>query len=157
MGIPRWQLREIEQQNFLEKLLREADKEAGDEYYEFYRLVASAILKVLPAALESKWKKPTKPGRYVKADWLGLGVLDIKVKPERFLIMTAMEAIRQFSRTPEEAVYLVWRLDEKCFERARTPFTRGYNSQTVLEPEKIYGGRSTDNASEEEVQKALRD
>ncbi|QQG42720.1 MAG: hypothetical protein HYW15_00635 [Candidatus Giovannonibacteria bacterium] len=154
--MPRWQLREMGQQTFLEKLLRVADEEAGDEYYEFYRLVASAILKVLPAALESKWKK-LKPGRYVKADWLGVGMLDIKVKPERFLIMTAMEAIRQFSRTPEEAVYLVWRFGEKCFERAGTPFTRGYNSQRVVEQEKIYGGPATDDAPEEEVQAALRD
>jgi hypothetical protein len=125
----------------LEKLLRQADEEAGDEYYEFCRRLARDILDFLP-----------------KIQFVGGGVTlrDIKLLSKNSFLFHMLGDIAAFSRTPEEALALSWRLAEAAFECAGHPFTREYNSQTVLEPEKIYGGQATDDASEKEVEDALR-
>ncbi len=150
MGTQRWQLREMQQQRFLEKLLREAVKKVGNINYDndLYRQFAIAILSELPKL--SSFLPVKGLGEYE----LSSGAFYHEIS--RFVILM-VERVREFSRTPEEALYLIWKLSEKLLECASHLFTRGYNSQTVLKQKKIYSGNATDDASEEEVQAALRD
>lgn len=150
MGTPRWKLREIQQQRFLEKLFREAEELANqddeaEDCYDFFRRLVILILMTLPTICEKGIDEAMEDVEIAS---------DSKVNAQFF---SMLRQIKEFMKTPEEGVYLVWKIAEESIERTTTPFTEGYGRQRVLEQEKIYGGRGTDDAPEEEVQRALRD
>lgn len=150
MGTPRWQLREMEQRRFLEKLLREGDLEAGEDYYEFYRQLAVAILTILPECMEKvRVGNPFPPQ-------LPLGHSYLQKYNGEFLL-GVWNKLQSFIRVPEEGPYLLWRLSESALERASHLFTGDYQSASFTKEQALYGGKRIGDAPEEEVQAALRD
>lgn len=150
MSTPRWQLRETEQQRFLEKLLRQADEEAGDDYYEFYRQLAVAILTILPDCMEKVRVGDPFPPQ------LPSGHSYLQKYSGEFLL-GVWSKLQSFTRIPEEVPYLLWRLSEAALERASHLFTRDYHSASFTKERALYGGKRIEDASEKEVQAALRD
>ncbi len=129
MGTPRWQLREIQQQRLLEKLMDEAFKEAeklGD-IDQIFLLFFHDFADYLSTERQFHFS----------------------------FLHKAADDIAQFSRTGGEARYLLWRFFEKIMNTISTQFKRDYSRETIMEQERLYGGNSTDEVGAEELKKAL--
>ena len=88
------------------------------------------------------------------------GMEDVEISEESKVcaqLFSMLKEIKDFMRTPEEGVNLVWKIVEESIKRTAASFTRGYNSQTVVEEIKTYGGRATEDAPDDEVQAAFKD
>ena len=145
----RWELRELQQDTLLKKLFREAEKlamiEEDENYYEFFRKLAVLTLTTLPVIHKDGIEKGMEVDESSE---------ESKVSAQLF---SMLRQIKEFNRTPEEGLFLVWKIAEKSVERITTLFTYGYGHQRVLEQEKVYGGHATEDAPDEEVQLALSD
>lgn len=147
----RWNLRELQQDTFLKKLFREAEKlasqedEAEGDYYDFFRELAILVLMTLPTLREKGIDEAMEDVEVAS---------DSKVNAQFF---SMLRQIKEFMKIPEEGVYLVWKIAEESIGRTASPFTEGYGHQRVMEQEKVYGGRSTDEAPENEVAAAIKE
>jgi hypothetical protein len=162
----RYELREYEQQRFLEesfRIVRDRIEEQAVEYDWAIHHIARAVLELLPDFREIIRFVVGKPIHEVTRAAIVsavyertlVGTITAYVQPARIIVSNLSLALCGFSRTPEEAEYLLWRFFIELNGSLDSRFARDYQHQKMHDQKKTLGGGGMDEVPAEEEQKRL--
>lgn len=160
----RYELREVEQQHTLEELFHftmDSVEQHGDLEWDAgtYEL-ATLILEMLPRC---QHLAPVKEVKSKEAATLVPFVESVMLWPLEITRTSHVHAcaaivaaaLFRFSRTSEEAEYLLWRFFAKITECLASRFTREYFRQSIHEQSVLFGGPGMDDVPDEEARQRL--
>jgi hypothetical protein len=129
-----WQKREFKQQEFLNGIVRTANRAAADDDHDTFFLALTTELARELIAQRTKAQR----GTVLDRPSLDAGDQLAQSYAGRFI-----RTITGFSRTPQEAANLLGRLLVKFAESGLSKINAAYLHQTVHEPQLLYEGHGS--------------